>query len=103
LLTGERRFVLGASGHIAGVINPPAKKRRSYWANADALSPGDAAQPAEDWLQTAIETPGSWWPDWTAWLDQYGGTKRKAPARLGNARHKAVEDAPGSYVRVRAL
>ena len=103
LLTGERRFVLGASGHIAGVVNPPAKKRRSFWTHAKAMPPGDAAPLADDWFEAATETTGSWWPDWTAWLDQYGGTKRKAPARLGNARYKPLEDAPGSYVRVRAL
>ena len=102
LLSGERRFVLGASGHIAGVINPPAKNRRSHW-TADNIAAGEAAAPATEWLETAEELPGSWWPDWAQWLETHAGARRKAPARLGDARHKPIEDAPGSYVRERAL
>ena len=103
LLTGPRRFVLGASGHIAGVINPPAKKRRNYWVNTAEASGVQQALPADDWFESATETPGSWWPDWAAWLSQHAGTQRKAPAKPGNNRHKALEPAPGSYVRVRAV
>lgn len=103
LLTGPRRFVLGASGHIAGVVNPPAKKRRSYWAVPGQMAEGEAAPAADAWLEAAPETPGSWWPDWAAWLTQHAGAQRKAPAKPGNTRYKALEAAPGSYVRVRAV
>lgn len=103
VLTGPRRFVMGASGHIAGVINPPAKKRRSFWAAQHSLQAGEPAPPAQSWLEGAVETPGSWWPDWLEWLKTHAGDLRNAPTRPGNTRHKAVEPAPGSYVRVRAV
>lgn len=103
LLSGPRRFVMGASGHIAGVVNPPAKKRRSYWAAAGSLAEGEAAPGPDAWLADTTETQGSWWPDWWQWLQPHAGALRKAPARPGNARHPALEPAPGSYVRVRAL
>ncbi len=103
LLTGPRRFVLGASGHIAGVINPPAKKRRNYWASTGEFASGEQAMAADAWFESAEEITGSWWPDWTAWLAQHAGKQRKAPAAPGNARYKALEQAPGSYVRVRAV
>jgi polyhydroxyalkanoate synthase len=95
LLGGETSFVLGASGHIAGVINPPAKKKRNYWA---AGRPG---APADEWLASAQSTPGSWWPAWSAWLETYSGPKKPAPTTLGNKQHKPVEPAPGRYVRVK--
>lgn len=103
LLTGQRRFVLGASGHIAGVVNPPAKKRRSYWANDAAPEAGQRAAAADDWLAAAQEHTGSWWPDWAAWLAQYAGATKQAPARPGNRQYKPLEPAPGSYVSVRAV
>lgn len=103
LLAGERRFVLGASGHIAGVINPPAKNRRNYWVGTDDLAAGDTAISTDAWIKTATEVPGSWWPDWGEWLARHGGSKRKAPARLGNSSYKPLEAAPGAYVRVRAV
>ncbi|TFV87676.1 alpha/beta fold hydrolase, partial [Oxalobacteraceae bacterium OM1] len=92
----RNRFVLGASGHIAGVINPPAKKKRSYWVNDKAAADADA------WLQGATEHPGSWWVEWTGFLDKYGGKQIKAPRRLGNAKYKPIEAAPGRYVKVKA-
>jgi polyhydroxyalkanoate synthase len=95
LLGGEVRFVLGASGHIAGVVNPPSKGKRSYWTN-DALP----ALP-DDWLSAAIEHRGSWWADWDRWLAQYAGGETDAPARQGNAQFRAIEDAPGRYVKAR--
>ena len=102
LLRGPQRFVLGASGHIAGVINPPAKKRRNYWVAQDdnaACLPGDP----EDWFSRASSQTGSWWPDWSAWLAQHSGSQQKAPAKPGNGRYKPVEPAPGRYVKVRAV
>jgi Poly(3-hydroxyalkanoate) synthetase len=103
LLQGERRFVLGASGHIAGVINPPSKNRRSYWVGQADIEHGGTAMPPDAWLQDASQIAGSWWPDWARWLERNAGELRKAPARLGNARYKVIEEAPGSYVRVRAV
>ncbi|MFN0185890.1 MAG: class I poly(R)-hydroxyalkanoic acid synthase [Aquabacterium sp.] len=96
LFKGERRFVLGASGHIAGVINPPAKNKRSYWTN-DALPAKDA-----DWLAGAVEHPGSWWADWRGWLARHGGRKVPAPKAYGSRAHKAIEPAPGRYVKAKA-
>jgi polyhydroxyalkanoate synthase len=99
LLAGPLKFVLGASGHIAGVINPPAKKKRNYW-----TLEGDAKtlpQSADEWLDAASEVPGSWWPEWTTWLDQYGGKKVKPRATAGSAEFPVIEPAPGRYVRQR--
>ncbi len=92
----NNHFVLGASGHIAGVINPPAKKKRNYWTNAKLAPTADA------WLAGAVEHPGSWWTEWTTFLAQHAGAKVKAPARYGNARYKPIEPAPGRYVKVKA-
>jgi len=92
LLGGETTFVLGASGHIAGVVNPPAKNRRNYWTNARP------AQDADDWFASAQSHPGSWWPHWGAWLAPHGGTMRAAPRAPGSARHPALAPAPGAYV-----
>ncbi len=90
------KFVLGASGHIAGVINPPAKGKRSHWVN-DQLP----AQ-ADDWLAGAQEVPGSWWPQWTEWLAPHGGRLVPAPKAPGNRQHRAIEPAPGRYVKAKA-
>jgi len=95
LLAGETRFVLGASGHIAGIVNPASKNKRSHWIGEDL--PGDA----DAWLAEATEKPGSWWPDWCAWLEGFGGGRVKARTRLGNAKFKPIEPAPGRYVRHR--
>ncbi len=92
---GNNRFVLGASGHIAGVINPPAKKKRSYWSNDKP-----AADP-DTWLQGATEHPGSWWPEWSKFLEKNAGEQVKAP-KYGNAKYKVIELAPGRYVKVKA-
>ena len=91
----DRTFVLGASGHIAGVINPPAKKRRSHWIGEPY--PEDP----ELWLEKALEQPGSWWPRWSEWLARHGGGKRKAPAKQGSAKYRPIEPAPGRYVKHR--
>lgn len=104
LLRGPQRFVLGASGHIAGVINPPKAGRRSYWAHDveaydhDAM-PGDP----EQWLEQAQEHRGSWWPDWAQWLAEHSGPRRKASKACGNAQFAPIEPAPGRYVKVRAV
>lgn len=92
------RFVLGASGHIAGVINPPAKKKRSHWVGAAASLPGTP----QAWLDKAKEHPGSWWPDWDAWLKSHAGKQVPAPKAPGNRQYKAIEPAPGRYVKQKA-
>lgn len=91
----NNRFVLGASGHIAGVINPPEKKKRSYWSSKQV------PQDAQDWLAGATEHPGSWWPQWAAFLAKTAGAEVAAPSRYGNVRHRPIEAAPGRYVRVK--
>ena len=88
------RFVLGGSGHIAGIINPPAANKYGYWTN-DSL-PADP----DDWLVSATQHAGSWWPDWTSWAAQFAGAP--VAARLGAGDLQAIEDAPGSYVLMRA-
>lgn len=95
-LPGPKRFVMGASGHIAGVINPPAKNKRSYWTNAK-LPPTHEA-----WLAGAKEHPGSWWTDWYAWLKPLAGKQVAAPKAYGSTKYKAIEPAPGRYVKARA-
>jgi polyhydroxyalkanoate synthase len=94
--TARNRFVLGASGHIAGVINPPAKNKRSYWSN------GKVQPDASAWLKTAQQHPGSWWPEWSAFLSEHGGAQVAAPRKYGNTTYKPIEPAPGRYVRVRS-
>ena len=98
VLKGKCRFVLGASGHIAGVINPPAKKKRSHWIGGAAL-PNDAAT----WFNNATEHPGSWWTDWSAWLASHAGKQIAAPKTPGNKTHKVMEAAPGRYVKAKAV
>jgi polyhydroxyalkanoate synthase len=93
LLGGDIRFVLAGSGHIAGVINPPAKKRRNHWTNTAV--PKEAAA----WLDSATSQAGSWWPDWVNWLAGHAGAQTPAPAAAGN--YPPLEPAPGRYVRER--
>ena len=97
-LPGKKRFVMGASGHIAGVINPPAKKKRSYWTGSDSRFPAKV----EDWLAKATEHPGSWWPDWASWLASHAGKQIAAPRAPGRGQYKATEPAPGRYVKAKA-
>src|SRR5690242_17286214 len=95
LMRGTKRFVLSGSGHIAGMINPPAANKYGYWTN-DAL-PTDA----DDWLESATQHAGSWWPDWRAWIEPF--LDRELPARVpGKGKLKVIEAAPGSYARLRA-
>ncbi|WP_416234686.1 class I poly(R)-hydroxyalkanoic acid synthase [Paucibacter sp. PLA-PC-4] len=98
VLKGKKRFVLGASGHIAGVINPPAKKKRSHWIGKTAALPATA----EQWMETAVEHAGSWWPDWAAWLAGHAGAKKAAPKTPGGKGYRAIEPAPGRYVKQKA-
>ena len=95
-LGGDVTFVLGASGHIAGTINPASKGKRSYWTNPKL------AADADTWLAGATEHPGSWWTPWSKWLKPHGGKLVPAPRKLGDAKHKPIEPAPGRYVKERA-
>jgi polyhydroxyalkanoate synthase len=99
LLPGDRRhgvrFVLGASGHIAGTINPASKNKRSFWTGRDGSLPANS----EAWLAGAQERSGSWWTDWSSWLAQFGGGQKAAPKGYGNARYPIIEPAPGRYVK----
>jgi polyhydroxyalkanoate synthase len=94
---GPKRFVLAGSGHIAGVVNPPAAQKYQYWVNDRACGTLD------DFVAGATEHKGSWWPDWLAWLEKQDDKKVKASgARIpGQGKLKAIEDAPGSYVKAR--
>lgn len=95
LFGGPARFVLAGSGHIAGVVNPPARMKYQHWVGEEPR--GTLA----DWVAKAEEKPGSWWPDWRAWLAASDATM--APARTpGDGPYPALEDAPGSYVKVKA-
>ena len=100
-LPGKKRFVMGASGHIAGVINPPAKKKRSYWTN-DTLPANTFPAAHADWVTDATEHAGSWWTDWSAWLKKQAGKPVAAPKTYGNRYHKVIEPAPGRYVKAKA-
>lgn len=98
VLKNKVRFVLGASGHIAGVINPPAKGKRSHWIGATPALPAQY----KDWFDKAKEHPGSWWTDWSAWLKSHAGKQIAAPKAPGNRQHKPIEAAPGRYVKQKA-
>jgi polyhydroxyalkanoate synthase len=103
MLQGPKRFVLGASGHIAGVVNPPVKQRRSYWAVDDVKVAGNPLPGDPDvWLNGATEHAGSWWTDWSRWLATQGGKKVAAPRENGGAGFAPIEPAPGRYVKTRA-
>jgi polyhydroxyalkanoate synthase subunit PhaC len=96
LISGKKTFVMGASGHIAGVINPPAKGKRSFWTNSKTPAT------SQEWLSGAKEQPGSWWTTWSEWLKPQGGKLVNAPKVPGSAKFKAIEAAPGRYVKVKA-
>ena len=96
VLPGKKRFMMGASGHIAGVINPPAKGKRSHWVRNDGKFPATL----DAWLEGATEQPGSWWTDWAGWLKGHAGKQIAAPKSYGKGtKFKAIEPAPGSYVK----
>ena len=93
LMSGPTRFVLGGSGHIAGIINPPVKNKYNYWTNDEIENDPD------NWLDNAKSNEGSWWTDWQKWIKTKSG--KKIPARKPGENLKAIEDAPGSYVKER--
>ncbi len=92
------RFVLGASGHIAGVINPASKGKRSYWVNDGRATRSGKKGPgsAEEWFAGATEHKGSWWPEWARFLQENGGEEVPAPARAGNDTVPAVGAGAGT-------
>ena len=92
LLGGDAQFVLGGSGHIAGVVNPAVKNKREYW--IDGLQDADPDQ----WLASAEERKGSWWPDWRPWLSKHSGRRRAAPQQAGSGEYPPLDPAPGRYV-----
>ena len=95
LLSGEVRFVLGGSGHIAGIVNPPAANKYCFWTNPQFPESSD------DWLSAATRHEGSWWGDWQAWMDNNNGGEKVAARVPGDGKLKVIENAPGSYVSLR--
>jgi polyhydroxyalkanoate synthase len=95
---GNTRFVLANSGHIAGIINHPAKGKGKHWVNES----GDAGSvaTAEEWREKATEHEGSWWTDWAKWLSERSG-KKADPPKMGSEKYPPLEDAPGTYVKER--
>ena len=94
MTSADVRFVLAGSGHIAGVVNPPAAGKYQYWVNKD-MSP----ESLDSWVEGATETAGSWWLDWDKWLKRKSG--KKIPARTAGAVNGVLESAPGSFVKLR--
>ena len=97
ILSGPKEFVLGAGGHIAGVINPPEQNKKHFWIN------GTQGSGANYWLETSTRVDGSWWRHWSRWLKRRAGRKVTAPKKLGNDKYQIIEKAPGRYVRKRIL
>jgi len=89
----DARFVLAASGHVAGVINPPARNKRSHWLNDQIVSDPNS------WIEKAEEKSGSWWPDWDVWMKRHSSGICPAPTQPGNAQYQTIEPAPGRYVK----
>jgi len=96
LLSSDVTFVLGASGHIAGTINPVSKNKRNHWVGEYA-----GEDHADRWFESAKSIPGSWWKPWAEWLDEHTAKQVLAKKKLGDAKHPPIEEAPGRYVRVR--
>jgi polyhydroxyalkanoate synthase len=93
LLGGRTEFVLGASGHVAGIVNPASKNRRHFWLNSSVNTDADA------WLADATQQAGSWWKHWAAWLSSRSGGQKPAAANPGNPQYPVLEAAPGRYVK----
>jgi polyhydroxyalkanoate synthase len=98
IYSGPVRFMLAGSGHIAGVVNPPRNKKYQHWLNETAKNPTTL----DEWRAGAQEFPGSWWHDWDKWLSAQSGAKVQARVP-GQGGLPAIEDAPGSYVKVRTI
>ena len=96
LYSGEIRFILSASGHIAGVVNPPAAGKYCYWVNDD--TPADP----DKWLAGAEQHDGSWWPDWDKWVKQHSPKELVDARQPGDGKLKPLCDAPGTYVTMKA-
>ena len=96
LVTGDVEFVLAASGHVAGVINPANKNKRHFWKD------GELGKGADHWLETAEEVPGSWWNHWDAWIKSNGDKTVAAATELGTKAYPELEPAPGSFVLAKA-
>jgi polyhydroxyalkanoate synthase subunit PhaC len=94
LFGGPVKFILGGSGHIAGIVNPPAGNKYHYWTSDKLIGTAD------EWLATAQRNPGSWWPAWNEWIAQFGGEKVSA-RKPGDGKLKVIEDAPGAYAKLR--
>jgi polyhydroxyalkanoate synthase subunit PhaC len=94
LTSGQVKFVLGGSGHIAGVVNPPDRNKYGYWTY------GKLPENPDEWLENATHHEGSWWPDWLAWIKRRAGKQVEA-RQPGDGKLKPIEDAPGSYVKMR--
>jgi polyhydroxyalkanoate synthase len=92
-LKSKVQFVLAASGHIAGVINPASRNRRNYWLG------GKLTKDPERWLESSTSTPGSWWTHWTTWLEPHAGERIPAHAAAGSDEYPEIEPAPGRYVK----
>jgi len=92
---GAVRFVLGGSGHIAGIVNPPSAKKYHYWTNDTS-----AATP-EEWFAGATQVPGSWWEDWQRWIGNLNGSEKVSARQPGDGQLPVLEDAPGSYASLR--
>jgi len=96
LFKGPTKYVLAGSGHVAGVINPPKRKKYAHWTNASKETKPGA------WLEGASQHPGSWWTDWNKWVARYAGKKDQKPRKPGKGGLKALCDAPGTYVKKRS-
>jgi polyhydroxyalkanoate synthase len=103
-LGGKVTFVLGASGHIAGTINPAGKNKRSYWtvAKENMAAAEKSGADAEKWFAGAQELPGSWWAEWSKWMKPHGGKLVPARRNLGGGKRKPIEPAPGRFAKERA-
>jgi polyhydroxyalkanoate synthase len=97
LLGGRAEFVLAASGHVAGIVNPASKKRRHFWVNSSAAATADA------WLADTTQQAGSWWEHWASWLSIRSGKQKPAPAGPGNQQYPEIEAAPGRYVKEKSI
>jgi polyhydroxyalkanoate synthase len=97
LLGGPAEFVLGASGHVAGIVNPAAKNRRHFWLNSSAAADADA------WLADAAQQAGSWWQHWATWLGARSGQRTQASVSAGNRHYPVLEPAPGRYVKEKSV